>query len=353
MGLEPRLTRLSIDALLRLRYEAEITRLTRKPSVRPSLLALLALFAALLAQPARAADTLRLALQATGMTVWEMAVVSAYGLDKEAGLDLKITELAATEAGKIALIGGSADIIVSDWLWVARERAGGHGLVFYPASTGIGAVMTRDPAIKSVKDLAGKKLGVAGGPLDKSWLFLKADALKHGVDLEKSATIAYGAPPLLSEKAAQGELDAVLEFWNFALDLEARGFRRAIEMADVEKALGATGDPVVTGYVFDEKFAGAHGPALARFFTMMKKAKTLIASSDEAWAKAAARLPVKDKATLDLYRKRYVETLPKGSAPEQETDAAKLFAVLAATGGEALVGPAKTLPPGTFYKAAP
>ena len=316
-------------------------------------LALLALVAALLAQPARAADELRLALQATGTTVWEMAVVSAYGLDKEAGLDLKTAELASTEAGKIALLGGSADVIVSDWLFVARERAGELSLVFYPASTGIGAVMTKDPAIKTVKDLTGKKLGVAGGPLDKSWLFLKADALKQGVDLEKVATIVYGAPPLLAEKAAQGELDAVLEFWNFALDLEARGFRRAIEMSDVERALGAAGDPVVTGYVFDEKFANAHAPALARFFAMMKKAKTLIATSDEAWAKAAARIPAKDKATLDLYRKRYVEAQPKGPVEAQEADTAKLFSVLAGVGGEALVGPAKTLPPGIFYKAAP
>jgi NitT/TauT family transport system substrate-binding protein len=316
-------------------------------------LALLALIAALLAQPARAADELRLALQATGTKVWEMAVVSAYGLDKEAGLDLKATELASTEAGKIALLGGSADLIVSDWLFVARERAGGRGLLFYPASTGIGAVMTKDPAIKTVKDLTGKKLGVAGGPLDKSWLYLKAYALKQGVDLEKAATIVYGAPPLLAEKAAQGELDAVLEFWNFALDLEARGFRRSIEMSDVERALGAEGEPVVTGYVFDENFANAHAPALARFFAMMKKAKTLIATSDEAWAKASARIPTKDKATLDLYRKRYVEGQPKGSIEAQEADAAKLFAVLAAIGGEALVGPAKTLPPGTFYTAAP
>jgi NitT/TauT family transport system substrate-binding protein len=321
--------------------------------MRSARLALLALVAALVALPACAADTLRLALQTTGTTVWEMAVVSAYGLDKQAGLDLKLTELASTEAGKIALMGESADVIVSDWLWVARERAGGHALTFYPASTGIGAVMTKDPAIKTVKDLTGRKLGVAGGPLDKSWLLLKAYALKQGVDLEKSAQIAYGAPPLLAEKAAQGELDAVLQFWNFALDLEARGFRRAIAMRDVEKALGASGEPVVTGYVFDEKFAAAHGPALARFFAMMKKAKTLIATNDEAWAKAAARVPAKDKATLDLYRKRYVEAQPKGSPAEHEADAAKLFAVLAATGGEALVGPSRMLPPGTFYKVAP
>ena len=317
------------------------------------LLLLLALAPSALAPSARAADALRLAVQATGTTVWELAVVERYKLDKEAGLDLKITELASTEAGKIALQGGSADIIVSDWLWVARERAGGAKLAFSPVSTGIGAVMTKNPAILGVKDLAGKKLGVSGGPLDKSWLLLKAYALKEGVDLEKTATILYGAPPLLAEKAAEGEIDAVLEFWNFTLDLEARGLRRAIDMRDVEKALGAAGDPVVTGYVFDEGFAAAHRDALPHFFAMMKKARALIAADDAAWSAAAARIPVKDKIALALYRKRYVEGAPKRTLAEEEADAAKLFAVLAETGGEKLVGPGKTLAAGTFYKDAP
>jgi NitT/TauT family transport system substrate-binding protein len=164
--------------------------------------------AALLAAAPAQAEKLRLALQKTGTTGWELAVVRAFGLDKEAGLDLEVTELGAPEAGKIALQGGSADIIVSDWLWVARERAQGARLTLYPYSTGVGAVMTKDPAIRGVKDLLGKKLGVAGGPLDKSWLMLKAFALKQGVDLEKGATILYGAPPLIAEKASQGEIDS-------------------------------------------------------------------------------------------------------------------------------------------------
>ena len=100
--------------------------------MRPRLLAALLAALALAAPPAFAAETLRLSLQATGTTVWEMAAISSLHLDREAGLDLKITELASTEAGKIALQGGSADIIVSDWLWVARERAGGARLTFYP-----------------------------------------------------------------------------------------------------------------------------------------------------------------------------------------------------------------------------
>ncbi len=312
-------------------------------------LALLA--AALLCATPASAEKLRLALQKTGTTGWEMAVVRAFGLDKEAGLELDVTELASPEAGKIAIQGGGADIIVSDWLWVARERAEGAKLTLYPYSTGVGAVMTKDAAIKSVKDLAGKKLGVAGGPLDKSWLMLKAYALKQGVDLEKSATVLYGAPPLIAEKALQGELDAALEFWNFAADLEGKGFARAIEIADVEKALGAKGDVVITGYVFDDAFAAKNRDALTRFFAMTAKAKNLIATDDKAWAAAAQRIGPKDAATLAIYRKRYIAGVPKRSVAAEEEDAAALYRVLAEIGGEKLVGPGKTLDPGTFYKS--
>ncbi|QGM98042.1 ABC transporter substrate-binding protein [Methylocystis parvus] len=306
--------------------------------------------ASLFATPA-SAERLRLALQKTGTTGWEMAVVKAFGLDKEAGLELDVTELASPEAGKIAIQGGSADIIVSDWLWVARERAQGARLTLYPYSTGVGAVMTKDASIKGVKDLAGKRLGVAGGPLDKSWLMLKAFAAKQGVDLEKSATILYGAPPLIAEKALQGELDAALEFWNFAADLEARGFARPIEIADVEKALGAKGDAVVTGYVFDDGFAAKNKEALSRFFAMTAKAKTLLAKDDKAWAAAAQRIGARDAATLDVYRKRYVAGIPKRTVAQEAADAAALYKALAKIGGEKLVGPGKTLDPGTFYQS--
>jgi len=100
-----------------------------------------------------AADKLRLAVQKTGTFGWELAIISAGGLDKKAGLDLEMTELASTEAAKIALLGGSADIILSDWLWVARQRNLGGRLVFVPYSTALGAVMVESAS--PIKDLAG------------------------------------------------------------------------------------------------------------------------------------------------------------------------------------------------------
>ncbi len=303
--------------------------------------------------PASADDVLRLALQKTGTASWEIAVIKAFGLDREAGLTLETTELATPEASKIALQGGSADLIVADWLWVARERAEGAKLTLYPYSTGVGAVLTKNPAIRGVADLGGKKLGIAGGPLDKSWLLLKAYGLKNGVDLEKSATLVYGAPPLVAEKALEGEIDAALEFWNFAVDLEGKGFARPIEIAEVEKALGATGPVVITGYVFDEGFAAGHADALKRFFAIAGKARALIATEDRAWRIAAQRLGGKDEATLNLYRRRYIAATPKRGVADEARDAASLYAVLAEIGGEKLVGAGKTLAPGTFYTVAP
>ena len=85
-----------------------------------------------LGTPAHAADTIRLAVQKTGTFSWELATIREAGLDKEANLSLEVTELASPEAGKIALRAGNADIMLSDWLWVSRERALGAKLDFYP-----------------------------------------------------------------------------------------------------------------------------------------------------------------------------------------------------------------------------
>src|SRR6185503_11329419 len=106
-----------------------------------SLRVALAIVVSFAACHAHAADRIRIAAQKTGTLAWELEIVRSHGLDKQAGLDLQITELASTEAGKIALRGGSADVILSDWLWVARERALGDALTFYPYSSTLGAVM--------------------------------------------------------------------------------------------------------------------------------------------------------------------------------------------------------------------
>jgi NitT/TauT family transport system substrate-binding protein len=308
----------------------------------------------LVASHAIAADRIRIAAQKTGTLAWELAIIKAHGLDRAADLDLEVTELASTEAGKIALRGGSADLILSDWLWVARERSLGDHLVFSPYSSTLGAVMVQpNSPIKALADLKGKKLGIAGGPIDKSWLLLQALARRSGLDLKTQAQVVYGAPPLLAQKALQGELDATLTFWNFCAELEAGGMKRAVVMDDVMKGLGASGPVAIVGYVFDSGWAARHRAALGRLFEATRKAKEILAGSAAEWQLLAPRIGVHDAKALEIYRQRYLEGIPRRSVADEAADAKALYRVLADIGGADLVGPARELDPGTFYRVGP
>jgi NitT/TauT family transport system substrate-binding protein len=330
--------------------------MARRQPVIKSCLVVALLGAALLGSlaDANAADRIRIAAQKTGTLAWELEIIRAKGLDRQVNLDLQVVELASTEAGKIALRSGSADMIVSDWLWVARERALGDNLVFYPYTSTLGAVMTpNNSSVSSVADLKGKKLAIAGGPLDKSWLMLQALARRNGVDLATGASIVYGAPPLLSEKAVRGEQDATLTFWNFCAELEGRGLKRAIDMESVEKQLGASGPVSMVGYAFDAGWAAKNRSAVARYLDIAAKAKDVLAEQASEWDRLAPRIGVTDKAGLEIYRRRYAEGIPHRSVTDEAADARGLYRVLADIGGTALVGPARELDSGTFYNPGP
>jgi NitT/TauT family transport system substrate-binding protein len=309
---------------------------------------------ALGAGTAFADDTIRLVAQKTGTFAWELDVIRTHGLDKQAALKIEATELASPEAGKVALRGGSADIIVSDWTWVSRERALGARLVFYPYSSALGAVMVAGASpIGKLGDLRGRKLAVAGGPIDKSWLLLQAALLQDGVDLRTQANVVYGAPVLLAEKTLHGEMDATLNYWNICANLEARGLRRLAEVADLLPKLGVAGRPAMLGYVFNERWAARHEDPLARFLDISSKAKDILAHSDAEWERIAPLVGASDPAALKIYRERYREGIPQRSLDQEQADARTLYGVLAGLGGAALVGPSGQLDAGTFYRARP
>jgi NitT/TauT family transport system substrate-binding protein len=298
------------------------------------------------------ADTIRVAVQKTGTFAWELAVIRAHGLDRQANLVIEVNELASPEAGRLALRGGSTDIIVSDWLWVSRQRGLGARLTFYPYSSALGAVMVpNSSSIRTLADLKGRTLAVAGGPLDKNWLLLRAAMKQDGIDPKSEATIVYGAPPLLAAKMVSGEMDANINYWNFCAALEANGFRRLTGIEDILPKLGAKGRTAMIGYVFDEAWGNANRDAVTRFIATTRKAKEILATSDAEWERIAPLTGAADAATLRAYRDRYREGIPRRPISDEEADARVLYRVLAEIGGREIVGPARELDPGTFYRA--
>jgi NitT/TauT family transport system substrate-binding protein len=298
------------------------------------------------------ADTIRVAVQKTGTFAWELAVIRAHGLERQANLVIEVNELASPEAGRLALRGGSADIIVSDWLWVSRQRGLGAKLTFYPYSSALGAVMVpNSSSIRTLADLRGRTLAVAGGPLDKNWLLLRAAMKQDGIDPKSEAMIVYGAPPLLAAKMLSGEMDANINYWNFCAGLEANGFRRLTGIEDILPKLGAKGRTAMIGYVFDEAWGNANRDAVSRFIATTRKAKEILATSDAEWERIAPLTGAADAATLRAYRDRYREGIPRRPISDEEADARVLYRVLAEIGGREIVGPARELDAGTFYRA--
>ncbi len=307
---------------------------------------------------AQAANKIKIGVLKFGTVSWLLDTIQANGLDKAEGIELDIVPLASTQATTVGLQAGSLDIVATDWLWVSRERTNGADFSFVPFTTALGAIMVPpDSPIKTLADLKGKTLGIAGGPLDKSWLLIVAYALRTAnLDLRTETTQEYGAPPLLNERAKQGEIDAVLNFWPYAARLEAEGFKQLISLEDVARELGAKGEVSMVGFVFSDHWANENREAVQGFLRAAAKADELLATSNAEWDRLkplmSANDPAFTEATFEALRRRYREGIPERASAADEADAKVLYQFLRELGGKKLVGSGTELAPGTFWHGA-
>ena len=324
--------------------------------MRTRLLALLCLALASCI-PAHAEDMapIKVGVLKFGTVSWVMDTIQANGFDKAEGIRLDIVPLASTQATAVGLQGRSLDLVATDWLWVSRERTSGGDFTFVPFTTALGAIMVpKNSPIKTLADLKGKTLGVAGGPLDKSWLLIVAYALRTAnIDLRTETTQEFGAPPLLAERAKQGQIDAVLNFWPYAARLEAVGFTQLIGLEDVVRELGAKGEVAMVGYVFNADWAQQNPKAIDGFVRAAAKANELLATSDAEWERLKPIMSANDPsftdATFEALRRRFREGIPERSVKSEEADAKILYQFLRELGGTKLVGSGTELAPGTFW----
>ena len=285
-----------------------------------------------------------------GTVHWELDVIQTHKLAEKQGINLEVVTLGSKRATSVALQGGGADVIVTDWIWVSRQRAEGRDYAFAPYSLSVGGLMVRpDAGIAELADLAGRKVGIAGGPVDKSWLLLQAYARRGGLDLAAVVESTFGAPPLLNELMLRGDLPAVLNFWHYNARLKAAGMTELLSAAETLPALGVDRPIPLLGWVFNRAWANENRDTVAGFLRASYSAKHLLLESDEEWKRLEPKMKVSDAATAAALRDAYRLGIPRRFGEADREAAARAFAILAAEGGEKLVGASDTLDAGTFW----
>lgn len=284
-----------------------------------------------------------------GTVNWELDVIKHHELDGANGFVLDIQGVAGGSAAKVAFQGGEADVIVSDWLWVARQRAAGKDYVFIPYSKAVGGVVVpSESAAQTLQDLKGQKIGIAGGPLDKSWLILQAYAAQQGFDLAGNTEQVFGAPPLIFKTALQGELGGAINFWHFMAKMEAGGMRKLIDVSTAAEALGLDPNTPLLGYVVKGDLVRERPELVAGLAAASQAAKKILADGDAEWDRIRDRMNAKSDAQFEALKAGFRAGIPTSTKVDEDA-AEKMLELMVKVGGPDLVGDATSLPDGTFF----
>ena len=300
-----------------------------------------------------ASSSLRVSSLRFGSLSWLLDTIHDRRIDAKFAIDIDVVDVATTQAGPIALLAGHVEIIVSDWLWALRQRSEGEDFLFAPYSSALGVLMVpAESPVRSLADLKGKRLGVAGGPIDKSWLVLRAYSRRTmGQDIANLAHPLFAAAPLLTEESRNRRLDAVLNFWTFAARLQGSGFVRLLDMAEVLKSLGIEPAPTLVGFVFRERTLMAKQVALEAFFRAVAEGNAVLARSDAAWERLRPLVQPANDAELAAIRSFYRAGIPRPWGVAETRSAAQLLDILVALGDKELIGPRTRFDAKLFYGA--
>ncbi|MEO1281804.1 MAG: ABC transporter substrate-binding protein [Pseudomonadota bacterium] len=303
---------------------------------------------------AASASTVRIVALRFGSVQWLLETIQSNGFDKAEGLTLDVRKVASSQAGPIALLSNDADVIVSDWPWAMRQLSKGEAMRFSPYSSALGAVMVAPESdMTSLADLKGKRLGIAGSALDKSFILLRAHTKKTvGEDLTDLVKPIFGAPPLLAEEMRSRRIDAVLNFWTYSARLEGAGFKKLIGMDDVMGGLGVTPPPPMVGFVWGQGFEAQHPKAVPAFLRAVRSANELLKTSDAAWEPLRGSMRVKNDAEFTALRDTYRAGIPEAWKPEHTASAEALLALLKKLGEAELIGAKTEFDPKLFHGTA-
>ena len=297
------------------------------------------------------ANSIKIAVLKYGSVNWEYDVIKHHKLDQKNNIKIKKVEVTNKDASAVAFLSKSVDIFVTDWIWVSKQRNKGNLVSFYPYSNSAGGLMIKKgEKIDSFLDLKNKKIGVAGGSLDKSWLFLRAYAIKkYEKDPLTFFNTSFAAPPLINGLLRNNQLDAGYNYWNYTARLEALGYEEFLTLKDILPYIGIEGELPLIGYVFREGFVQENEVTLKGFIKASNEARKILKTSDNEWLRISEMTGAKNQVMLEKIRDGFRKGIPSDNHQLMRKNIQHAYKILSQIGGEELVGSSNSLAAGTYW----
>jgi NitT/TauT family transport system substrate-binding protein len=270
------------------------------------------------ASPAAAAPAVKAAPKAAGKiryggtgTNEEIAwrVATQQGIFAKNGLEYEPTPFAGPEAVPTAFQGGTIDGSTAGLATMVQIRSQGN-LVNVAFGTDFllhDVLVMKDSKINSFADLKGAKVGLFGGPAGHGANLLKSLCIAFfGFDLDKEASVQYGAPPLLAGSLEKGDLDAVLLLDPFTSTLLTGEKVRSV--GDTTKVYREkTGDNtalIAGSMAIRQAYTEQNPDAVTALIASFLEAGRYLQANPQAWIDASKDLGYKDEAVVKMMVER-------------------------------------------------
>ncbi|GAB6863086.1 ABC transporter substrate-binding protein [Haloplanus litoreus] len=305
-----------------------------------------------------ALPTMRARFEHNGSPRYLLYTIKRFGFDRDHGFHLDV-ELVSDELEsgmetiRERLDGGGTDLVDTDYISVARERAEGADIVaIHPYGRTVGGLVAPEETdIAGLEDLSGKRLGVTRR-LDKNWILTRAACREfHDFDPDETATLVEAdSRDSLTRMIREGAVDAGFQFWPLVPELTETGpFVEVLPISELVQRLSRTDRklPIAT-FLTGESSLDANPAAVRAFAAAARDAVDRLVADDDLWVDIADRLMrVDDPTTARAVRDGWRDMVVRDWDAETVAGMYRLFDHLESVAGAEALGVAE-IPDGTF-----
>ncbi|WP_338739750.1 ABC transporter substrate-binding protein [Haloplanus salilacus] len=301
---------------------------------------------------------IRARFEHNGSPRYLLYAIKRFGYDHDHGVHLDVRLVSdelesGMETIRSRLNGGDTDLVDTDFISVARERAEGADIVaVHPYGRTVGGLVAHEDAdISGLEDLSGHRIGVTRR-LDKNWILTRAACREyHGFDPDETVTLVKAeSRDDLTRLIRSGEVDAGFQFWPLVPELTRTGpYEEVLSVSHLVQRLSGTDRelPVAT-FLTGESYLDDHPDAVRGFADAARDAVDRLHEDDDLWGRIGEALMHEDDPTvIRAVRDGWRDMVVRDWDEERVDGMYRLFDHLRAVAGADALG-VEEIPEGTF-----